>query len=160
MLMSAQMRYHAHHYGSVVCLDAKKCQYNSSGWPYISPVVKDNKMKVAVISISIVTEETHEFYIWILQCMVAIEPCFELANIWIIFADQKLTPTILEELRIQSICILCGDFYHLLNEEVWPNHFHSSAYAQVKQFLCTILLSKTQQEWDDSYLEQLKGIFK
>jgi hypothetical protein len=99
-----------------------------------------------------VAKETHEFYIWILQqCMVAIEPYFKLANIWIIFSDQKLIPTILEELGIQFTCIKCGDFYHLLNE-VWPNHFHSSVYAQVKQFLHTMLLSKTQEEWDDNYL--------
>jgi hypothetical protein len=81
MYMTAQMRYHARRYGSVVCLDAQKRQFNSSGWPYIAPVVKDNEMKVAVAAESIVTEETHEFYIWILQSMADIEPRFELANI-------------------------------------------------------------------------------
>ena len=74
MYMTAQMRYNAHQYGSVLCLDAQNIQYNSSDWKYIiAPVVKDNEMKAAVVANSIVTEETHEFYIWILQqCMVAI----------------------------------------------------------------------------------------
>jgi hypothetical protein len=138
MYMTAQMRYHARHYGSVLCLDAQKRQFNSSGWPYIAPIVKDN------------TEETHEFYIWILKSMAEIEPRFELANIRIVFADQKLTDTILQELGITSTCTLRGDFYHLLNE-VWPDHFHSSVYPQVKKFLRAMLLSKTVEEWDDAY---------
>ena len=78
MYMTAQMRYHARRYGTVLCLDAQKRQYNSSGWPYIAPVVKDNEMKVAVASESIVTKETHEFYIWSLQSMTSIEPRFQL----------------------------------------------------------------------------------
>jgi hypothetical protein len=53
--------------------------------------VKDNEMKVAVAAESIVREENHEYYVWILQCMAKIEPCFELSNVWIIFADQKIT---------------------------------------------------------------------
>jgi hypothetical protein len=150
MYMTAQMRYHARRYGSVLCLDAQKRQFNSSGWPYIAPVVKDNEMKVALAAESIVTEETHEFYIWILKSMVEIEPRFELANVRLVFADQKLTDTILQELGITSTCTLRGDFYHLLNE-VWPDHFHSSVYPQLKKFLRAILLSKTTEEWDDAY---------
>jgi hypothetical protein len=35
---------------------------------YITPIVKDNEMKVAVIAAeSIITEETHDFYIWIIR---------------------------------------------------------------------------------------------
>ena len=150
MYMTAQMRYHARRYGSVVCLDAQKRQYNSSGWPYIAPVVKDNEMKVAVAAESIVTEETHGFYIWILQSMAAIEPRFQLSKIRIIFADQKITPTVLQDLGIEDSCILRGDFYHLLNE-VWPSHFHSSIYPTIKKFLGTMLLSKTVEEWENAY---------
>ena len=69
MYMTAQMRYHARRYGTVLYLDVQKLQYNSSGWPYIAPVVNNNEMKVAVAAESIVTEETHVFYIWILQSM-------------------------------------------------------------------------------------------
>ena len=151
MYMTAQMRTHARRYGSVLCLDAQKRQYNSSGWPYIAPVVKDNEMKVAVAAESIVTEETHEYYIWILQCMVQIEPRFQLCDVRIIFADQKITPTVLNKLGIESTCTLCGDFYHLLHE-VWPNHFHSSVYPQIQKFLRAMLLSSKQIEWDSAYL--------
>ncbi len=85
---------------------AQKRQYNSSGWPYIAPVVKDNEMKVAVAAESIVTEETHEFYIWILQSMTSIEPRFQLSNIRLVFADQKITPTVLHDLGIEDTCTL------------------------------------------------------
>ena len=44
MYMTAQIRTHARRYGNVVCLDAQKRQYNSSGWPYIAPCVKDNEI--------------------------------------------------------------------------------------------------------------------
>ena len=151
MYMTAQMRTHARRYGSVLCLDAQKRQYNSSGWPYIAPVVKDNEMKVAVAAESIVTEETHEYYVWILQCMVEIEPRFQLCNVRIIFADQKITPTVLQELGIESTCTLRGDFYHLLHE-VWPNHFHSSVYPQIQKFLRSMLLSSNLTEWDSAYV--------
>jgi hypothetical protein len=67
------------------------------GWQYIiAHVVKDNEMKAAaVVAESIVTKETLEFCIWILQYMVVIEPCFKLAIVQIIFADQKLTPRLM-----------------------------------------------------------------
>jgi hypothetical protein len=150
MYMTAQMRYHARRYGTVLCLDAQKRQYNSSGWPYIAPVVKDNEMKVAVAAESIVTEETHEFYIWILQSMTSIEPRFQLSNIRLVFADQKITPTVLHDLGIEDTCTLRGDFYHLLNE-VWPDHYHPSVYPTIKKFLAAMLLSKTQEEWEGAY---------
>jgi hypothetical protein len=117
MYMTAQMRFHAGHYGTVLCLDAQKHQYNSSGWPYIAPVVKDNTMKVTVAAESIITKETHKFYIWILQSMTSIEPHFQLSDIQLIFADQKITPAVLQDLGIEETCTLCGDFYHLLNAE-------------------------------------------
>jgi hypothetical protein len=91
-------------------------------------------MKVAVAAESIVTEETHEFCVWILKSMAEIEPRFQLANMRIVFADQKLTDAILQELGITTTCTLRGDFYHLLNE-VWPEHFHSSVHPEVKKFL-------------------------
>ena len=74
MYMTAQMRYHARIYGHVMCLDAQKRQMNSSGWPYIAPIVKDNEMKVALAAESIVIEENHGFYIWIIKSMAEIEP--------------------------------------------------------------------------------------
>jgi hypothetical protein len=143
MYMTSQMRYHARRYGNVLCLDAQKRQFNSSGWPYIAHVVKDNEMKVDVAAESIVMEETlHEFYLWILWSMVAIEPHFKLSNIQIIFADQKITPTILQDLGIEGSCTLWGDFYHLLNE-VWPEQFHPLLYPQLRKFLSAMLLSNT-----------------
>ena len=108
-------------------------------------------MKVAVAAESIVTEETHEYYVWILQCMVEIEPRFQLCNVRIIFADQKITPTVLQEIGIESTCTLRGDFYHLLHE-VWPNHFHSSVYPQIQKFLRSMLLSSNLTEWDSAYV--------
>ena len=119
---------------------------NSSGWPYIAPVVKDNEMKVAVAAESIVTEETHWFYIWIIKSMAKIEPWFILSDIDIIFADQKITSTVLQELRIAETCTLWGDFHHMLHE-VWPEQFHSSVYPALKQFLsvpcCSAIPRKT-----------------
>ena len=59
-MLVAMVRTHARRYGSVLCLDAQKRKYKSSGWPYIAPCVKDSEMKVAVAAESIVTEENHE----------------------------------------------------------------------------------------------------
>jgi hypothetical protein len=130
MYMTAQIRLHVRHYGTVICLDAHKHQYNSSVALY-SPVMKDNDMKITVTAESIVTEETHEFYVWILQSMTSIEPCFTLLDIYLIFAEQKITPTVLLDLGIEESCTLHGEFYHLLNE-VWPDHF----LARSLSFFC------------------------
>jgi hypothetical protein len=151
MHMTSQMRCHAaRRHGNAMYLDAQKRQFNGSGWPHIAPVVKDNEMKVALAAESIVTEETHEFCLWILRSMVEIEPRFELSNIQIIFADQKITPTMLQDRGIEGSCTLRGDFYHLLNE-VWPEHFHPSLCPQLRKFLSSMLLSNTVEEWDNSH---------
>jgi hypothetical protein len=150
MYMTAQMRYHARRYGHVLCLDAQKRQMNSSGWPYIAPVVKDNEMKVALAAESIVIEENHGFYIWIIKSMAEIEPRFILSDIAIIFADQKITTTVLQELGITETCTLRGDFHHMLHE-VWPEQFHSSVYPSLKKFLSAMLLSRTLEEWYNAY---------
>jgi hypothetical protein len=123
---------------------------NSSGWPYIAPVVKDNEMKAALAAGSIVTEETHGFYIWIIKSMAKIEPQFILSDIAIIFGDQKITDTVLQELGIAESCTLRGDFHHMLHE-VWPEQFHSSIYPSLKKFLSAMLLSCTLEEWHNAY---------
>jgi hypothetical protein len=87
----------------------------------------------------------HEFYIWILQPMTSIEPCFKLLDICLIFADQKITPSVLLDLGIEETFTVCGGFYHILNE-VWPDHFHSSVYLTIKELLDTMLLSRTSDK--------------
>jgi hypothetical protein len=108
MYMTAQMRTHARQFGTVLCLDGcvEVAVQQFSGWPYIAPSMKDNEMKVAVASESIVTEKTHEYYVGTLQCMSEIEPHFQFSNVHIIFADQKITPNVLHDLEIEGTCTL------------------------------------------------------
>jgi hypothetical protein len=58
----------------------------------ITPVVKDNGMQVAVAAESIVTEETHDFYMdYQVHIWPKIQPRFHLHNIDIRFTNQKIT---------------------------------------------------------------------
>jgi hypothetical protein len=118
-------------------------------------------MKVVVAAEFIMTEETHEeyFLVWILQCMVKINPRFQLSNICIIFADQNITPTVHKVLGIESACTLCWDFCHLLHE-IWPNQIHSSIYPQIQKLLHTMLLSSTKIKWERAYLWCASEIIK
>jgi hypothetical protein len=173
----------------VFCLDAQSHQYNSSGWKYIiAYVVKDNEMKAAVVA------KLHYNWRnpWVLDLdpsmhmVVLIEPCFKLANIGIIFADQKLTPTMLEELGIQSstCTILCGDFYQIswMNSDPIISIPHHDSIQNTRRMgwqllVCigfankqpvsphlwevhSITFIPTQRSTRDISLKELKGIFK
>jgi hypothetical protein len=49
-------------FGDVIFLDAQQCQFNSSGFPYICPVLHDDEGKIAQGAESIVIEESHEIW--------------------------------------------------------------------------------------------------
>jgi hypothetical protein len=75
-------------------------QYNTIGWPYIGPVVRDLEMQVPCVPESICLEESYCMYIWIILMLVKMEPRFALSFIDIIFGNQGLTDQILLNLDI------------------------------------------------------------
>jgi hypothetical protein len=87
--MSPEMRSDILRFGRLLFLDAKKTQYNNVGWPYISPTVKDDEMKVHVVGESILTAESHSAYEWVLYSITQMEPRFKLCTIKYIFADSS-----------------------------------------------------------------------
>jgi hypothetical protein len=97
-------------FGNCLFLDSQKRQYNTVGWLYIGPVIKDSDMKVHCVAESICVEESHRMYVWITQMLVQMEPIFNLDSIQIIFGDQALTNQILIDLGIQNTCNLQGDY--------------------------------------------------
>jgi hypothetical protein len=56
-------------FGDVIFLDVQQHQFNSSGFPYISPVLHDDEGKIAQGAESIVIEESHDIYAWVLTEM-------------------------------------------------------------------------------------------
>jgi hypothetical protein len=120
-------------FGDIIFLDAQCRQFNSSGFPYISPILHDLEGKIAQEVESIVIEESHETYTWALTEMERLEPRFRFDQISLIFADMGITKTLLHQLSIENTCVLRGDYWHLMNE-VWnkPTSFGG-------QFDCTCL---------------------
>jgi hypothetical protein len=147
--MLPEMRSDLLRFGNCLFLDNQKRQYNTVGWPYIGPVVKDSEMQVHCVAESICFEESHRMYVWIVQMLVEMEPKLELCSIKIIFGDQALTNQILIDLGIQDSCILCGDYYHLINE-VWPATFGNHIYHKICGYLDQMLLG-SKDEWEHSY---------
>ena len=65
--MDSRMRSNLIRFGDILCLDVQKRQYNRSGFPYCSPVAKDDDFHAAQCAESIIVEETDEVYAWILK---------------------------------------------------------------------------------------------
>jgi hypothetical protein len=96
MYMTPWMRADLILFGDVIFLDAQQRQFNSYGFPYISPVLHDDKGKIAQGAKSIVVEELHEIYAWVLTKMARLESRFWLDEIRIIFADMGITNSFLK----------------------------------------------------------------
>ncbi len=60
-------------YGDIIFLDAKKKQINSLSWPYIGPCGVDNENRVCLFCESIVLEESHDAYHFVLDSMFSFE---------------------------------------------------------------------------------------
>jgi hypothetical protein len=69
MYMTPRMQKDLIQFGDVIFLDAQQRQFNSSGFPYISPLFHDDEGKIAQGAHSIVIEESHEIYAWVLTEM-------------------------------------------------------------------------------------------
>eukprot|EP00978_Attheya_sp_CCMP212_P010355 scaffold25033_cov37-Attheya_sp.AAC.1 len=79
--MSSRMRQDLIRYSDILFLDAQARQYNSSGFPYISPCVTDKENKVAQVAEAIVIEEETAVYAWVIRMMEDIEPRFNKSSI-------------------------------------------------------------------------------
>jgi hypothetical protein len=66
LYMTPQMHADLVWFGDIIFLDAQQDQLNSPGFPYIYPVVHNDKWKIAQGAESIVIEESHDIYAWVL----------------------------------------------------------------------------------------------
>ena len=147
MYMSPRMRQDLIRYSDLMFLDAQCRQYNSSGFPYISPCMTDNENKICQGCEAIVVEESTSAYTWIINMMADIEPRFKKSSIRIIYGDGKVLPILLTDLGIQETCVLRGDKWHLTNA-VWPDKFGSAFYPLIQNYLISMLDSDTQEQWE------------
>jgi hypothetical protein len=154
--MLPEMRSDLLRFGNCLFLDSQKRQYNTMGWPYIGPVIKDSEMKVRCVAESICVEESHRMYVWITQMLSEMEPRFNLDSIKIIFGDQALTNQILVDLGIEETCILRGDYHHLINE-VWPATFGNTLFHQIRGDLDSMLMG-TKEQWENSFTSAKKHL--
>ena len=76
-----------------------------------------------------------------------------------IFADGLITPKLFQILGIENFCVLHGDFFHLYRED-WPKNegFGSICYDLIKNHLRKMLLSSTEDQWDQAYFGARKLI--
>jgi hypothetical protein len=151
MWMFPHQRRNLLRFGHNLFLDGQKRQYNTYGWPYIGPVVKDAEMMVQTCAESICIEESNRIYAWVLKSMSEIESAFELKNVRIIFADQLISDAVLVELGMKETCTLRCDYYHLLQED-WFKYFDAHTYSKVRPCLDKMLLSWTEDEYRNAYL--------
>ena len=151
LYMTPRMRQNSIRFGDVLFLDAQQRQFNSSGFPYISPCMVDEEGNVCQGCEAIVVEESIEMYSWILLEMNRLEPRFQLKNIKFIFSDQKVTDTLLRRVGITNTCSLRWDAWHLMNE-VWPKRENfGHKFSSIKNYLQAMLFCRTENEWDDAF---------
>jgi hypothetical protein len=148
--MLPHMRTNLLRYGDVIFLDTMMKDYNKLSWPYMGPTVKDGEMKVRQVSECIAIEEKLDIYQFVLHSMASMERRWLLSSLRIIFADQFITKTLLENLGIASTCTLRCDYHHVINE-VWPKQFGISKFKALKPYLSRMLKSNTEEEYKLSY---------
>ena len=148
--MLPHMRTNLLRYADVLFLDTMMKQFNNLGWPYIGPTVKDGEMKIRQVAECIAIEETLDIYQFVVETMANIEPRWTLSKLRIIFADQFITMTLLDNLGIAATCTLRCDYHHIV-KEVWPTQFGVSVFHTLKPYLTRMLLSKTKEEYILSY---------
>jgi hypothetical protein len=62
-------------FGSTLSLDVMKRQLNSLHWPYIAPVILfHHELRVGVVAESLIIEESHAAYAFVLQSIFEMEP--------------------------------------------------------------------------------------
>ena len=113
--------------------------------------MKDEDHKGRVGSESIVIEETNEACECILKTMADIERNFILGNRRLLFADQKITPRLIDDLGTSAACALRGDRWHLLSE-VWlkflaPKHVDCDLIALD---LVPMIDSRAKEKWNNA----------
>ena len=146
-------------YGDILCLDMQLRQYNSSGWPYCGIALMDGDRKLRLGAQCIIIGEEDEAYAFMVLAIKDMENRFDLTNIKIIFADQKISENLLVRLGIDSTCVLHGDYYHLM-KLVWPKTFSTDGYTKIHPHLKQMLRSSTREEYETAYnqgVSQLEG---
>ena len=147
--MLPEMRSDLLRFGNCLFLDSQKRQYNSVGWPYIGPVVKDSEMQVRCVAECICVEESHRMYVWIVLMMVDMERRYCLSALILIFGDQGLSNKILVDLKITTTCTLRSDYHHS-KHEVFPNTFGPHLFSKISGYLDRMLLG-SKEEWELSF---------
>jgi hypothetical protein len=129
--MLPHMRTNLLRYGDVFFLDAMMKDFNELSWPYIGPTVKDGEMKIRQVAECVAINESLDIYQFVIQSMASIETRWSLKDLHIIFADQFITKTLLQNLGIVSTCTLRCDYHHIVNE-VWPKQFGTTVFKELK----------------------------
>jgi hypothetical protein len=148
--MLPHMRTNLLRYGNVLFLDSMKKEYNKLAWPYIGPTVKDGEMKIRQVAECIAIEEKLDIYQFVIESLTSIESRWGIEELRIIFADQFLTQTLVENLGIVDTCTLRCDYHHVVNE-VWPLEFGISVWKDLKPYLTRMLKSRTKEEYKLSF---------
>jgi hypothetical protein len=148
--MLPHMRTNLLRFGDVLFLDTMMKQHNKMKWPYMGPTVKDGEMKICQVSECIAIEETLRAYQFVIESMASIEPRWRLSDLHLIFADQFVTKTLIENLGIQNTCTLRCDYHHIVNE-VWPKQFGPSKYKELRPYLTRMLKYTTEAEYKLSF---------
>ena len=158
MYMTPRMRNDLIRFSDLLFLDGQQRQFNSSGYPYISPIVLDEENMVAQCAEAICIVESDAMYSWILLEMQRLEPLFKLKRVKFIFGDLKITDALLTACDIADTCILRGDTWHLLHE-VWPKKTNfGNRFSEIQPFLQGMLESKSKADWECCYQQARERI--
>ena len=107
------MRYNLEKNGSFISLDAMKRTKNVHMWPYIGPTVMNKREKTTVHCESLMLEERHEAYFFVLNSIFEMDPMVDRTDVKVLFGDEFLSNYILEETNL-SHARLFYDHYNLM----------------------------------------------
>jgi hypothetical protein len=147
--MTPQMRSNYELFGSFISIDAMKRQQNSLHWPYIAPVVLDERKTVAVIAESIVCGERLVAYEFVLRSIFEMAPNRPKSDIYVLAGDCFVAQSLLETLGIADTCHLMWDHYHII-ESVWPTKFGIYYFNASRSLLSRLLNAYTETIFEET----------
>ena len=153
MWMFPEQRQFLIRFASILFLDMRKAMANTLNYPYCAITMMDQNRSPIVGGEALVCTESLANYQWLLESAASIEPSFKLHSIKLIFGDQFLQQSLLDNLGIRETCLLRGDTYHLYAapDSVFLRNFTTNFYGAIKPFLSGMLFSKDKDSWDRNY---------
>ena len=145
--MTSAMRGALEKFGDYLSLDAMRHEFNKLHWPYIAPVAKREDGTICVTCESIVLQESHDAYIFVIDSMYEMAPLCSRDDVRIVSADGIMDETFVQErLRFRNARFI-EDIWHLVSG-ILPKAFGQVVFSRMKMDVQSMIRAETVEDFN------------